>query len=892
MKALNIYFLILFSFIITGVSAQTFEEYQRNEQAKMQKYANEQSEGLARLQKDYADYVLKRDKEWTEYLLKEWENYQVFSGKKLQEKPKPQTIPTYTPPKTNPVAKPTKPNPSVTTEVQVIKPIATPVIVTPEPIPQPVEPIRKPAEALNNMATASFSFYGRDISIPYDAAMTRFPLIAVDQIGIGTFWEKASATNYTPAVERLLQTKADMNINDYGYFMIVQQFAKNLYPQSENSARLMAWYLLVRSGYGVRVAFQNTEVALLVPTLQQVYATSFLALGGINYYIFPKLQGGNYFTYDKDYQAAGRAFDFNISSPINFAERKVDKTLSFNFEDKPYEIHVSYDPDLVNFYKDYPLVDYSVNLNAAASVKAKESLAAAFKPLVAGLSEEKAVNLILRFVQTAFQYKTDDEQFGREKFDFVDEIFYYPFSDCDDRDVLFTYLVRETLGLKVIGLEYPEHVAAAVGFTAPVIGDYLVYKNSKFVVSDPTYINAPAGLTMPKYKTVSPQILEIKNRNAEDLSVEKFWETAQSAGCYKGSNLKNSKMLSDGNTVLTGYFANRVQLGSVALSGTSNTHNCFIAKMNQSGQTVWAKSVVASGNAVGMSVETSPSGNVIVAGVFTGSIRLGEKSINSARGKADLFIASYSPSGDLLWLNRGGLEALPDTNSTAFSVTFSSQGVKQAVKHASEQLDDRTPGLFVDAKGGVFYSGMMNNALALAGNEKKVAFASESAADLSDLLRIESDRFVAQQADKAIAGLMAAIRLVKYMGVSLTGSKIKDALDKNNPTFKKLCPNIYGNLGKINFVQNAKGVITIQTQNGKDIGFDKVKVTNNSSISISEVPGGDYKIDILSGIKVGKLVVWYNLNYIKMISRKGNLLFDYSPDHSQATVNVQKDILN
>lgn len=892
MKALNVYFLMLFSFIISGISAQTFDEYQRNEQAKMQKYAIEQNEGLARLQKEYTDYVLKRDKEWTDYLLKEWENYQVFSGKKLKEKPKPQNIPAYIPPTTSPATSTVSKQNPTSVETHVIKPIVNSQTVSPEITPQPVEPIRKPAQVMTNMQTASLSFYGRSIAIPYDPIMAKCDLTSVDQPAIGLFWEKVSATNYSPAVEQLLQTKADMNINDYGYFMIVQQFTKNLYPQSENSARLMAWFVLVRSGYGVRVAFQNNEVALLVPTLQQVYATSFLTLGGMNYYIFPKLQGANYFTYDKDYQAAGRAFDFNISSPINFAGKKADKTLSFSFEDKPYEVHISYDPDLVNFYKDYPLVDYSVNLNAAASVLAKESLAAAFKPLVAGLNEEKAVNLILRFVQTAFQYKTDDEQFGREKFDFVDEIFYYPFSDCDDRDVLFTYLIRETLGLKVIGLEYPEHVAAAVGFSAPVIGDYLLYKNSKFIVSDPTYVNAPAGLTMPQYKTVSPQILEIKNGNAEELSLGKVWETVQNAGCYKGSNLKNSKTLSDGNILLTGYFANPVQLGNVSLNGTSNTHNCFVAKMNQSGQTVWAKSVVASGNAVGMSIETAPSGNIVLAGVFTGVIRLGEKSISSAKGKADLFVASYSPAGDLLWLNRGGLESLPDTNSTAFSVTFSSQGVKQAVKHASAQLDDRTLGLFVDATGAIFYSGMMNNALALAGTEKKVAFASESSADLSDLLRIESDRFVAQQADKAIAGLMAAIRLVKYMGVSLTGSKIKDALDKNNPTFSKLCPNIYTNLGKINFVQNAKGVITIQTQNGRDIGFDKVKVTNNSTISISEVPGGDYKIDILSGIKVGKLVVWYNLNYIKMVSRKGNLLFDYSPDHSQATVNVQKDILN
>jgi hypothetical protein len=171
-------------------------------------------------------------------------------------------------------------------------------------------------------------------------------------------------------------------------------------------------------------------------------------------------------------------------------------------------------------------------------------------------------------------------------------------------------------------------------------------------------------------------------------------------------------------------------------------------------------------------------------------------------------------------------------------------------------------------------------------------FAAGATVDVTDLLRIEGEKFIAQQADKAISGLFAAIRIVKFMGVSLTGVQTQQALDKNNPGFRKSCPNIYKNLGMINFVQNQKGVITIQTENGKDISFDKVKITNNSKISIAELPGNDMRIDVLSGIKVGKMVVWYNLNYIKMLMRNGNLLFDYATDHSQATVNVGKDILN
>lgn len=884
MKKLRFYLMTLFSFFFCYASAQTFEEYQKQEQANMNKFATTQKEGLERLQKEYADYVSKRDKEWTEYLRKEWVNFAVFSGKKMSEIPKPKVAPVCTTP-------PVDQNTS-TTESPIIKTNAVKVLTPTAPNPQPVDPIRKPAEEKATSSNILLKLYGRTFSIPYDPALRLCNLTAVNQDAIANFWEKASATNYTPAVEELLKAKSDLNINDYGYYLLAKQFAQNLFPANVNSARLIAWFMLVRSGYGVRVAFQNSEVALLIPTLQEVYLTNYLTLNGVNYYIFPKLDGTNYSTYDKDFNAAGRYMDFNISSPINFAGRKTEKDLSFEFEGKPYQIKMDYDPDLIDFYKDYPLVDINVYLNATVSVQAKESLAAALKPLTAEMDELKAVNFLLHFVQTAFAYKTDPEQFGREKPFFAEEVFYYPFCDCEDRAVLFTYLVREILGLHVVGLEYPEHMASAVEFTSTQVGDYLVYKNNRYVVSDPTYINAPVGMAMPQFKSVSPKVYEIKNLTSDDLNQEKQWNLAENKGLYKGSSRKNSKLLGDGNVLLVGYFSQPVQFGTKLLSGTPNTNNCFVAKIDKEGQVIWANSIAASGNAVGMSLETTPTGNVIVAGVFTGTIQANGINLSAPVGTADLFMASYSPLGNLMWINRGGLETLPKSASTAFSVSLDLNGQNIKTHHAAEEIEEQNQGLFVDNKGSILYSGMTNNALALAGNDKPVAFAAEATANVIDLLRIEGEKYIAQQGDKAISGLFAAIRLVKYLGLSLTGAQTQQALDKNNPNFKKSCPNIYKNLGMINFVQNSKGIITIQTQNGKDISFDKVKITNNSRISIAELPGSDLRIDVLSGIKVGKLVVWYNLNFIKMLLKNGNLMFDYATDHSQATVNVQKDILN
>jgi hypothetical protein len=50
-------------------------------------------------------------------------------------------------------------------------------------------------------------------------------------------------------------------------------------------------------------------------------------------------------------------------------------------------------------------------------------------------------------------------------------------------------------------------VAAAVNFTSPVQGDAVEYQGRRYVVTDPTYINAVAGMTMPDFKSYKPRLI-------------------------------------------------------------------------------------------------------------------------------------------------------------------------------------------------------------------------------------------------------------------------------------------------------------------------------------------------------------------------------------------------
>ena len=119
------------------------------------------------------------------------------------------------------------------------------------------------------------------------------------------------------------------------------------------------------------------------------------------------------------------------------------------------------------------------------------------------------IDIILNFVQTAFEYKTDEQQFGYEKYFYPEEVLGYPYSDCEDRSVLYSRLVRDIMGLDVVLIYYPGHLATAVKFTQPVNGDYITYDGDRYTICDPTYINAPVGMTMPDMDNATAFILPL-----------------------------------------------------------------------------------------------------------------------------------------------------------------------------------------------------------------------------------------------------------------------------------------------------------------------------------------------------------------------------------------------
>jgi len=832
-------------------------------------------------QTEFDKYVEEIDKEFSDYLRKNWEEFRLFAGIKPDTIPKPLVLPKFDPAipkiKSKEVPKEIFLQPQSGIPEPVILPVPNlPIVIKSEPEEPAVEP-----------EGTSLDFYGTKLQINFDPDLAGNLPEEIHNTTIADFWDRINKVNYSGLIRMFNDTRTRMNLNDWGYYMLVKKTAELISP-SKNYSKLLSWFLLTKSGYRVRVAYADNQIALMFPSSNNIYGLRYFLIDQVKFYA-PEFGPNQIYTYEKDFPGASRVFDLNVYNALNIGDQFDERTFNFSFKNREYSLTMKYNLNSVAFYKDFPLCELNVYFDAVLTPKAKESILEAFKPHLNGLSSADAVDFLLNFVQNGFSYKTDQDQFnGEEKFFFPEEDFYYPYSDCDDRAVFFAYLIKELLGFKVVGIVYPGHVATAVRFPADEAGDFVMYKGEKYLIADPTYINAPFGLTMPGMVNAKAEIIELENEQNREEELASVWEKAQSGGGLKGDNRQNSYIDSEGNFYLTGYFRDKASFGGTTLTSTNGKNDAFLAKYNSAGNPVWAIAGGSEGNSMGYNITLDPKGNIYVCGIFEKTISF-KKIMTIADATTCVFIAKFDADGQQIWLNQIKQDTAGVTDDYIFSSVFTGEGKILSKKVYPLDANFKDWGLSFDAQDNVYYTGSYN---ATAGNKiDLISLGLETSFNVVISLKDETDKQVASNCEKTISGLFGAFSLMKYNNVILSGKEIQQAFEKYNPRFKEVAPMIFERLGKLKMIKNNEGIVTVMTEEGKPVLIDKLKILNDTRLKVVHLPTGDTRIDILNGIKVGKALIWFSLNYVRLFRTNGNVLFDYDSDHSQITLNMKKDIL-
>ena len=525
-------FIVLLLAAAMPLAAQnsSFDDFVKSQNSKFDKFKTDQ-------QAEFDAFRKRVNEQYAEFMRKQWEAFPAHEADKpVEEKTVPPVVYTEPEPEPQPEPQPAPqpaPQPKPREEEkplpkQDIKPLPAPkptidtkpvpiavkpkvvVVPKPQPAPEPIAPVKPKEEPFKKV---TLNYFGTLITIgfPLDDDLQ---LQALKESAIVDAWKQLAESRYDICIKTALDARKANKLCDWAYMSLLREATEKQYGKT-NEAILMQAFLMTQSGYRIRLGMTEDKLYMLVASQYDIFKYPYYTLDGAKFYnISGKTPQQMYITqakWDKE-----KSLSLQMTELPSFGSEPTPKrTLTSK---KGVTASASVNKNLIDFFNTYPqacfngdqTTRWAAYANTPVEQSVKDMLYPSLKKTIKGMSEKEAVGILLNWVQTAFEYGYDDKIWGGDRAFFAQETLYYPYCDCEDRSILFSRLVRDLVGLDVVLLYYPEHLATAVAFNEEVNGDWLMYKNRKYIVCDPTYINAGVGRTMPNMNNKQAQIIALQ----------------------------------------------------------------------------------------------------------------------------------------------------------------------------------------------------------------------------------------------------------------------------------------------------------------------------------------------------------------------------------------------
>ncbi len=511
---------------------------QRNKQLQEKQAAYQK--GVADKNKEMQDYIDKQNKEFADFVAKQWELFNDFAKDRLaMSQPKMEKMP---------VAENTSEDITIkSSEIRYNKEEELPKVThsiavayededdnnyelknrlgADGPVELPTKDFDKSKRLnIDNSTNILLNFYGRQVSIHVD------PKLKMKSTGI----EEKQVANYFTNISKCQdETHAlwgeidnvvnEFGLNEWGYFCLLRTLSERMFTNVNDRVLFCFYMLRNEGGFKTRLARGQESGALTlliaIDNSKQVYSYTYFRFNDddsgktqVKYYTVYGGGKASEAVYSYDYckqDAEKRQMCLDFNNNLNMGQCDVKRTVKLTKTDN---ITLPYNKAHMAYLDDVPMTVFPIYFQSPVAIEAQQVLQKKFNEMKNDYTPTQFIAMLLHFVQTGFDYKTDEEQFGYEKYFYPEEVIGYPYCDCEDRSAMFAWLVQKYTNAKVIGLQYEGHVATAVWFgdDAEVKGDGFMYGGKKYYVCDPTYINASIGMTMPQYKNKTPKVIKLK----------------------------------------------------------------------------------------------------------------------------------------------------------------------------------------------------------------------------------------------------------------------------------------------------------------------------------------------------------------------------------------------
>ena len=449
---------------------------------------------------EFNRYREQYNREFAEHLRKSWKL--VNPQKKIVPPPQP---------------KPFVPKLDNDNKPQPITPKELPIkeVVTPKPVPPAPEPIvidePQEDEAQKNGFTVGIgNFYGDNIMLKCnpDASIT---LDSNTPSAIATAWEQLSRGDWDLLIYGCQQIRKEHNYCDWMYYQFVRQIARTATKTTNYShaSVLLAGYILAHSGIDFRLASSEHELFLALPFDTKIFNCTYFIVDGRCYYVVEKELDTACVLMNHKFSKEAASLALRYTTPMHW-EGTEHKEIELVSEKYPMmKVSISSNQSLMEFYHSYPRMDWQEYVFAPIEDRDAESTVKLLSVILERESDTEKANMLLNFVQTAFTYGYDDQIWGYDRPFFPHETLNYPQSDCEDRSILFAYLIRKLTDLDIVLLYYPNHLATAIRFNEDIQGDYVLVNGQKYFVCDPTGYK-PIGHAYDEFKNVQADVIKIE----------------------------------------------------------------------------------------------------------------------------------------------------------------------------------------------------------------------------------------------------------------------------------------------------------------------------------------------------------------------------------------------
>lgn len=148
--------------------------------------------------------------------------------------------------------------------------------------------------------------------------------------------------------------------------------------------------------------------------------------------------------------------------------------------------------------------------------------------------------------------------------------------------------------------------------------------------------------------------LSIQTSGGNDIYIAKMdnegnYLWVKKAGGSSDDRAKGIAVDNDGNVIVVGsYLGNNATFGNFQISGGG----LFITKLDSDGEFLWVKTAVGTLNGNAHAVDVDPNGNIIVTGIFNGTVTFGDFTISGHETRHATFITKLNSEGTYLWAKR------------------------------------------------------------------------------------------------------------------------------------------------------------------------------------------------------------------------------------------------